>query len=102
MFVTVTDDESRRIEQQPEEITKAEITEVLRKIFGEDTPEPEAILIPRWGQDRFTRGSYMNWPIGVTEIDFDRMKACFLVTFSTKYLGLGFKYFILRLQCFNI
>ena len=90
MFVTITDDESRRIEQQRDETTKAEIMEVLRKMFGEDIPEAEAILVPRWGQDRFTGGSYMNWPIGVTEIDFDRMKACFLVTFCTKYLGLGF------------
>ena len=78
MFVTVTDDESRRIEQQSDETTKAEIIEVLRKMFGKDIPEPEAILVPRWGQDPFTWGSYINWPIGVSEVDFDRMKACSL------------------------
>jgi polyamine oxidase len=72
--VTVTDDESRRIEQQPEEVTIAEITEVIRKIFGDDKPAPDAILIPKWSQDRYTRGSYMNWPIGVTDIDFDLLK----------------------------
>ena len=81
MFVTITDDESRRIEQQRDETTKAEIMEVLRKMFGEDIPEPKTILVPRWGQDRFMGGSYMNWPIGVSKIDFDRMKACYVLTF---------------------
>ncbi|KAH7290280.1 hypothetical protein KP509_30G040400 [Ceratopteris richardii] len=75
IFVTVTDDESRRIEQQSDEETKGEIMQVLRKLFGKDIPEPENILVPRWWKNRLHGGSYTNWPIGVSEADFDRMKA---------------------------
>ncbi|KAH7290275.1 hypothetical protein KP509_30G040000 [Ceratopteris richardii] len=49
--------------------------QVLRKLFGKDIPEPENILVPRWWRNRLYGGSYTNWPIGVSEADFDRMKA---------------------------
>eukprot|EP01018_Ginkgo_biloba_P021871 Gb_25001 [translate_table: standard] len=75
LFVTATDDESRRIEQQPDSVTKAEAMQVLRKIFGENIPEADEILVPRWWTNRFYRGSYSNWPIGVTHTDLDRIKA---------------------------
>ncbi|KAI5078844.1 hypothetical protein GOP47_0006515 [Adiantum capillus-veneris] len=75
LFVTVTDDESRRIEQQPDHVTKTEIMEVLRKMFGERIPDASEILVPRWWKNSFHGGSYINWPIGVSEADFDRMKA---------------------------
>ncbi|MCO5553578.1 hypothetical protein L7F22_007101 [Adiantum nelumboides] len=75
LFVTVTDDESRRIEQQPDNMTKEEIMGVLRKMFGEGIPDASEILVPRWWKNRFYGGSYINWPIGVSESDFDRMKA---------------------------
>ncbi|WOL18620.1 hypothetical protein Cni_G27417 [Canna indica] len=44
LMVTVTDDESKRIEKQDDSETKKEAMEVLRKIFGEDIPEAEYIL----------------------------------------------------------
>ncbi|GLJ36664.1 hypothetical protein SUGI_0737610 [Cryptomeria japonica] len=75
LMVTVTDDESRRIEQQPDHETKAEIMSVLRKMFGYHIPEMEEILIPRWGQDRFYKGTYSNWPIGVSVHDFESLQA---------------------------
>lgn len=75
LFVTVTDDESRRIEQQSDDETKTEIMEILKKLFGEGIPDVEDILVPRWWKNRFYGGSYTNWPIGVSEADFDRMKA---------------------------
>ncbi|KAH9304248.1 hypothetical protein KI387_008652, partial [Taxus chinensis] len=74
LMVTVTDDESRRIQQQPEDDTKDEIMTILRKIFGNSTPEMDDILIPKWGQDRFYRGTFSNWPIGVTFDDFYNIK----------------------------
>jgi len=54
--------------------TRAEIMSVLRKMFGNDIPEMESILIPRWGKDPFFRGTYSNWPIGVSTKDFDELK----------------------------
>jgi polyamine oxidase len=82
LMVTVTDDEARRIEQQPDEDIKAEIMIVLRKMFGNDIPEMEAILVPRWGENRFFRGTYSNWPIGVSTRDFNNVKVKFLSRLS--------------------
>ncbi|KAF2282916.1 hypothetical protein GH714_043336 [Hevea brasiliensis] len=62
LFVTVTADESRRIEQLPDEAIEAEIMVILKKFFGDNIPKPESILVPRWGLDRFYKGSYSNWP----------------------------------------
>lgn len=74
IFVTVTDDESRRIEQQSDEQTLKEVMEVLRKMFGPEIPEPEDILIPRWWSNRYFRGSFSNWPIGVTHQEFKALQ----------------------------
>jgi polyamine oxidase len=72
LLVTVTDDESRRIEQQPDNQTMAEAVEVLRKMFpGKDVPEATEILVPRWWSNRFFKGSFSNWPIGVNRYEYD-------------------------------
>lgn len=73
-MVTVTDDEARRIEQRPDNQTQVEIMGVLRKMFGCHIPEMEAILIPRWGKDRIFKGTYSNWPIGVSTHDLGNLR----------------------------
>ena len=71
----MTDEESRRIEQQSDNQTKAEIVEVLRKMFpGEDVPDATDILVPRWWSDRFYRGTFSNWPIGVNRYEYDQLR----------------------------
>ncbi|KAE8791280.1 polyamine oxidase [Hordeum vulgare] len=76
LLVTVTDEESRRIEQQPDNQTKAEVVEVLRSMFpGEDVPDATDILVPRWWSDRFYRGTCSNWPIGVNRYEYDLLRA---------------------------
>ncbi|XP_002986594.2 polyamine oxidase [Selaginella moellendorffii] len=75
MFVTVTDYESRRIEQQPNNETIAEIHEVLKSMFGPSVPKPTDILVPRWWSNRFFVGSFSNWPIGVEAFEFERIQA---------------------------
>ncbi|KAL6643038.1 hypothetical protein ACP70R_021219 [Stipagrostis hirtigluma subsp. patula] len=75
LLVTVTDDESRRIEQQSNEQTKAEAMEVLRKMFPDrDVPDATDIFVPRWWSDRFYRGSFSNWPIGVNRYEYDLIR----------------------------
>ncbi len=75
LLVTVTDEESRRIEQQPDSQTKAEIMEVVRSMFpDEDVPDATDILVPRWWSDRFFRGSFSNWPIGVSRYEYDQLR----------------------------
>ncbi|CAM0914140.1 unnamed protein product [Alopecurus aequalis] len=76
LLVTVTDDESRRIEQQPDNQTMEEAVEVLRKMFPrEDVPDATDILVPRWWSNRFFKGSFSNWPIGVNRYEYDLIRA---------------------------
>ncbi|CAL9764196.1 unnamed protein product [Musa acuminata subsp. burmannicoides] len=75
LLVTVTDEESRRIEQQPDSRTKAEAMEVLRNMFGKHIPEATDILVPRWWSDRFFKGSFSNWPLGVNRYEYDQIRA---------------------------
>ena len=65
--MTVTQDESNRVERQSNNITKAEVLAVLRDMFGADTvPDPIAFLYPRWTLEPWAYGSYSNWPPGTT------------------------------------
>lgn len=67
LIATVVSDQSRRIEAQSDERTKAEILAVLRNMFGADNvPEPIDFMYPRWSQTAWARGSYSNWPPGLT------------------------------------
>ncbi|CAM0914139.1 unnamed protein product [Alopecurus aequalis] len=76
LLVTVTDDESRRIEQQPDNQTMAEAVEVLRKMFPrEDVPDATDILVPKWWSNRFFKGTFSNWPIGVNRYEYDLIRA---------------------------
>jgi polyamine oxidase len=75
LLVTVTDEESRRIKQQPDNQIKAEIVEVLWDMFpGTDVPDATDILVPRWWSGRFYRGTFSNWPIGVNRYEYDQLR----------------------------
>lgn len=73
-FVTVTDDEARRIEQQSFNETLGEIMVVLKKMFGPNIPDATDILYNRWWQDRLFRGTYSNWPIGVSSYEYKQLQ----------------------------
>ncbi|KAJ3673996.1 hypothetical protein LUZ60_005988 [Juncus effusus] len=75
LLVTVTDEESRRIEQQPDSQTKEECMEVLREMFGKNIPDATDILVPKWWSDRFYKGTFSNWPIGVNRYEYDQIRA---------------------------
>ncbi|XP_057790051.1 polyamine oxidase 1-like [Salvia miltiorrhiza] len=63
LVVTLTNEESKRIEAQSDEETKREAMEVLRAMFGPQIPEASDILVPRWWNNRFQRGSYSFYPV---------------------------------------
>jgi polyamine oxidase len=71
LVVTVTDEESKRIEEQDDEKTKEEAMAVLRKVFGHGIPDAEKILVPKWWNNRFQQGSYTNYPIFPNPNHFD-------------------------------
>ncbi|KAK1552633.1 hypothetical protein Q3G72_020636 [Acer saccharum] len=63
LVVTLTNGESKRVEAQSDEETLEEAMEVLRDMFGPSIPNATDILVPRWWNNRFQRGSYSNYPI---------------------------------------
>lgn len=73
LLITVTGDEGRRIEKQTDEETKAEIMTTLKKIYGEEIPNPSAIFYHRWSKDEFAQGSYSEPVVGTTSQDFKNL-----------------------------
>ncbi|RDX87793.1 Polyamine oxidase 1 [Mucuna pruriens] len=63
LVVTLTNGESKRVEAQSDEDTLREAMEVLTDMFGPNIPDANGILVPRWWNNRFQRGSYSNYPI---------------------------------------
>ncbi|XP_061353822.1 polyamine oxidase 1-like [Gastrolobium bilobum] len=63
LVVTLTNEESKRVEAQSDEETLREAMGVLRDMFGPNIPDAIDILVPRWWNNRFQRGSYSNYPI---------------------------------------
>ncbi|PIN08613.1 Spermine oxidase [Handroanthus impetiginosus] len=75
LVVTLTNGESKRIEAQSDQETMKEAMEVLRNMFGPEIPDATDILVPRWWNNRFQRGSYSNYPIYVNRQLVDDIKA---------------------------
>ncbi|KAH1234701.1 Polyamine oxidase 1 [Glycine max] len=63
LVVTLTNGESKRVEAQSDEDTLREAMEVLKDMFGPNIPDATDILVPRWWNNRFQRGSYSNYPV---------------------------------------
>ncbi|KAL1300489.1 hypothetical protein HN51_045139 [Arachis hypogaea] len=63
LVVTLTNEESKRVEAQSDEETLIEAMAVIRDMFGPNIPDAIDILVPRWWNNRFQRGSYSNYPI---------------------------------------
>lgn len=62
LMVTLTNEESKRVEAQSDTETMSEAMDVLRDMFGQNIPNATSILVPRWWNNRFQRGSYSNYP----------------------------------------
>lgn len=52
------------IEPLSDEETAGRAMRVLRTMYGRSIPEPDAVRITRWGQDRFTMGAYSYVVVG--------------------------------------
>ncbi|KAK7375599.1 hypothetical protein VNO78_35506 [Psophocarpus tetragonolobus] len=75
LVVTLTNGESKRVETQPDEDTLREAMAVLKDMFGPNIPDAIDILVPRWWNNRFQRGSYSNYPIISNPKVFHNIKA---------------------------
>lgn len=65
LVVTLTNEESKRVEAQSDEETMREAMEVLRNMFGPEIPDASDILVPRWWNNPYQRGSYSFYPVYV-------------------------------------
>ena len=74
LVVTLTNGESKRVEAQSDRETLKEAMEVLRNMFGSGIPDATDILVPRWWNNRFQRGSYSNYPIYFNHQIVDNIK----------------------------
>lgn len=63
LVVTLTNEESKRVEAQSDKETLKEAMGALRDMFGLNIPEATDIFVPRWWNNRFQRGSYSNYPV---------------------------------------
>ena len=61
------------IEAQTDEAIVAGAMQVLRRIYGEDIPDPEGASITRWMSDPFVYGSYSHIPPGASGADYDEL-----------------------------
>lgn len=75
LVVTLTNEESKRVESQSEEKTLREAMGALRDMFGPQVPDACDILVPKWWNNRFQRCSYSNYPILASQLDFRDVKA---------------------------
>ncbi|CAO3595463.1 unnamed protein product [Absidia cylindrospora] len=74
-FVTVTQDYAHMVEAMTDDQVKEQLMTTLRKMYGDDIPEPTDFKFPRWHSDPLFRGSYSNWPIGELDQHHENMKA---------------------------
>ncbi|KAI8085104.1 uncharacterized protein BX664DRAFT_300835 [Halteromyces radiatus] len=74
-MVTVTQDNAHRVEAMTDDQVKDELMDVLRKMYGDDIPEPTDFVFPRWYSNPLFRGSYSNWPSGEMDQHHENMKA---------------------------
>ncbi|XP_048588991.1 polyamine oxidase 1-like [Nematostella vectensis] len=72
--MTVTGDESLKVEGRSDKLNQKEILRELRNVYGKDIQEPTNIFYSRWSRNRFTRGSYPNVMVGTTSEDFDNLQ----------------------------
>lgn len=79
LVVTLTNGESKRVEAQCDEETLKEAMGVLRDMFGPNIPDATDILVPRWWNNRFQRGSYSNYPMICNDQSVPNVKV-FLLT----------------------
>ena len=71
----VTEDLAVKVSTQSEETTVGEIMTILRKIFGDDIPEPQNAFVSKWSVDPLFFGAYTELAPGVSgEVFVDILK----------------------------
>lgn len=75
LMVTVTWSESHRVEKMSEGDLTMEVMHHLRLVYGSSIPNPTDIVVPKWKENKFFRGSYSLYHANVTHLDFVALRA---------------------------
>ena len=59
------------IEQKSDAQISREVTEILRRMFSNNVPEPKKIIVSRWSMDPCSYGAYSYSAVGTTAEDFN-------------------------------
>lgn len=65
----------KEVEDLSDQETLDASMKVLRTIYGQSIPDPQAALITRWNQETFSLGSYSHIPVGATGRDYRVLSA---------------------------
>jgi monoamine oxidase len=68
-------DKGFALENLGDEEIRTGAMKTLRVMFGENIPEPEGMLVTRWGKDPFAFGSYSHIPPFASREDYDALFA---------------------------
>ncbi|KAG8937704.1 hypothetical protein FRC00_001957 [Tulasnella sp. 408] len=75
-FVTITGDESERVEKLSDEQVIDEVMGVLKQMYpGKTIPRPKHMHFHRWYNDKLTRGAFSNWPASFYVEHQDNLRA---------------------------
>ncbi len=66
---------ARALEKRSDQAILADLTRVLKTMFGAKTPTPTAMKVTRWLADPFAGGSYSHVPVGAHSKDYDALAA---------------------------
>lgn len=94
LVVTLTNEESKRVEAQSDEETMREAMEVLRNMFGPEIPDASDILVPRWWNNPYQRGSYSFYPVYVNHQLVEDIKVLHILISMNRYSSSFIRMFI--------
>lgn len=76
LMVTITNDQSYMVEEQSDSVTKGQILDILRQLYGAArVPDPIDFYIPRWTQVPWAYGSFSNWPSNYSLLKHENLRA---------------------------
>jgi monoamine oxidase len=64
---------ARDLEELADQTVVAAAMQVLRGIYGRSIPDPDGVVVTRWGSDPFSLGAYSSIPPGANGKDYDTL-----------------------------
>merc|ERR1712130_21462 len=75
LLCTIVGNNWERVLHLTNEQIKQEMFEVLKSMYGDEAVMPEEVLVPDWHTNSLFRGTFSNWPTGVSDTLYKNMDA---------------------------